>query len=214
MRGHMSNPDIFVSLAYTLYVLAPALRDELWLRTALFFNSVGFAAWGLMIGSWPVVVANVLFALISLRQMRRAFDDRRQIVLPEDAALYGAALFPTMLDQDLDRFWKLGQSAGIDNDTLTNLGEPATYLYAVLEGHVTVLLADGTALEQSGPSIIGEISSLAAASGAATATVIAQDARVHKWLKSDLDELQHSHPSFTGPFLRGLSAQMAGRVVV
>ena len=202
----MSNSDIFVSVAYALYVIAPGIREELWLRTALFFNSIGFAIWGLWIGSWPVVVANVLFCLVSLRQMRRAYEERRPVELPPEATLIGTELFPEMAPHDLQRFYDLGQDLSISNDALLTLGDEPTHLYAVLEGNLWIHLPDGSIIARPTPAIVGEVGALL--EGRVSATVVANEARVHKWRRSDLDKLQRSHPSFTGPFLKGLSAQL------
>ncbi len=210
----VSNSDVFVSIVYTLYVVAPAIRDELWLRTALFFNSFGFALWGFWIGSWPVVVANAMFCVISLRQMIRAYEERRPVELPEDAAVYGTTFFPDMSRSDLKRFWQLGETLTLNHRELATLGEPSSHLYVVLEGATSVTRSDGSTIERPAPIVVGEISTLSADDRDASATVVTRNARVQAWDKADLSALQESHPSFTGPFLKGLARQMAGRVAV
>ncbi len=210
----MSNSDIFVSLAYALYVIAPGIRDELWLRTALFINSFGFAVWGLWIGSWPVVIANILFCLMSLRQMHRAYNERRPAQLCVDAATIGAPLFPAMGERDLELLWKAGEDLYAENVPIITLGEEVDKLYILLDGDINVCLPDGSSYETSRPTILGEISALSAnRSNGATATVTANNARFRCWDQQTLEYLQENRPTMVGPFLKGLSAQMAERVI-
>lgn len=209
----MTNPDIFVSVVYVFYVVAPAIRDELWLRLALFINSFGFAAWGLWIGSWPVVVANAMFCVISLRQMHRAWDERRPADLDEETATIGAMLFPKMTGRDLEILWNAGHRFDAASAELTKLGEDVESLYVVMDGDVHVELANGTQLHRSAPMVVGEVTTLSPHLTRATASVDVSNATVWKWAKTDLDELLKQRPTMTSPFLQGLSTQMADRIM-
>lgn len=209
----MINSDVFVSVVYVFYVIAPAIRDELWLRLALFINSFGFAAWGLWIGSWPVVVANAMFCVISLRQMHRAWDERRPADLDEATASIGTALFPEMTGRDLEVLWSAGAEFTAASAELTRLGEDVNSLYVVMDGDVHIELADGTRLVRSAPMVVGEVTTLSPHLTRATATVEVTNATVWKWAKTDLDEMLEKRPTMTSAFLQGLSTQMADRIM-
>lgn len=209
----MSNTDIFVSAVYVFYVMSPALRDEFLLRSALFVTSLGFATWGLWMGSWPVVIANTLFCLLSLRQMYRAYQERRPVELSVDAATAGALVFPSMSDRDLQALWAGGHDYTAPEVNLTTRGERLDHLFLVLEGELLIELASGETIVRPAPAVIGEISTVSFAEDrAANATVMAKNARMRVWEKADIVALQQERPSMAAPFLRGLSAQMATRL--
>jgi len=209
----MSNPDIFVSVAYLLYVVAPAIRDELWLRSTLFVNSFGFAIWGLWIGSWPVVVANVLFCLMSLRQMHRAWQERRPADLSENVRQVGEAIFPEMHPRDLEALWALGAEAQIECEQLSTIGESLDELFVIMEGHVEVDLGDGSSVVHHAPTIVGEVTMLNQNIVGATATTRAMSARVWRCEKAVIDEFRAGRDRFAAPFISGLSTTMASRVM-
>jgi len=202
----MSNSDIFVSLAYVLYVVAPAIRDELWLRTALFFNSFGFAIWGLWIGSWPVVIANAMFCLMSLRQMHRAWQERRPADLPDNVRAIGEAIFPDMHQRDLEALWALGTETQIECEQLSTIGESLDELFVIMDGHVEVALADGTSLVRHAPTVVGEVTML-------NQDIRAMSARVWRCEKSVIDDFRTGRERFAAPFISGLSTEMASRVM-
>ncbi len=212
----VSNSDMFVSVAYVLYVLAPALKQEFWLRAALLVNSLGFAIWGLWIGSWPVVVANTLFCLISLRQLRRAYLERQPVHLSVDAATAGALVFPSMADRDLDQLWNEGYEITTESMQIATRGELLDNLYLLLDGEVKVELSTGEVIIRPAPAVIGEVSAIAldGTRAGATATVTAIDARLKVWDRATIVALQHDRPTMSAPFLRGLSAQMATRLMM
>lgn len=209
----MSNPDIFVSLAYALYVIAPGLRDELWLRALLLANSIAFAIWGLWIQTTPVVVANLLFALVSLRQLHRVWNDRRPVNLTDDAeAVYGA-VFERMGRREFAQLWANGVDA-IDPGVLTVLGEPLDELWVVLEGTAEVVLISGERVQRPAPTVIGEITALSGRETArATATVVVDKGRARRWARSELDVLFASSPNVEAQMLRGLSETLAARMI-
>lgn len=210
----MSNADILVCFVYVVYIAAPSIRQEFWLRLALFTTSVGFAVWGALLESWPVIAANVLFCLMSLRQIHRAYIEMQPVTLSDGASQFGVELFPAMLDRDLQRLWESGKELHVEQEELLSLGVPSDFIYAVLGGTLTTVLATGLEIETSLPTIIGEVSTLSeSTSGAASATVTAFDARVLQWSKSDIEDLQKVHPSMSAPFLKGLASQMAARLV-
>jgi len=209
----MSNSDLFVSAAYVLYVVAPAIRDELWLRVALFFNSFGFAIWGLWIGSWPVVVANVLFCFMSLRQMHRAWLERRPADLPGDVLALGEALFPGMHARDLEALWDLGAEYVVGFEELTRLGDANEELFIVMDGSVEVELADGLRVTRTAPTVVGEVTLLNPDIAGATATVHTLGARLWRCPKAAVIGYQTDQPRFAAAFIGGLSTEMASRVL-
>ncbi len=209
----MSNPDIFVSLAYALYVVAPAIRDELWLRATLLANSIAFAIWGLWIETTPVVVANALFALMSLRQLYRVWSERRPVYLSDEAEIVHDAVFERMGRREFARLWMSGHDV-VDPGSLTTLGSPVAELWVVVEGTAEVFLASGERVHRPAPTLIGEITALSESDGAhATASVVVDRGRVRRWARSDLNELFAAHPDVEAQMLRGLSATLAARMI-
>ncbi len=206
----MSNPDIFISLAYTLYVIAPAIRDELWLRAALLVNSFAFVVWGLWIDTSPVVVANALFGLVSLRQLHRAWQERRPVHLSEDAEAIYISLFDRMGRREFAQLWQIGHESA-NPGVITTLGEPVRELWVVIEGTANVELISGQRLERSGPTLIGEVTALSGRA-AATATVTIDHGRLRYWSRSDLDALFAAKPNVEAHMLRGLSKLLAARM--
>ncbi len=206
----MSGPDIFVSLAYALYVAAPAIRDELWLRVTLFANSVAFAIWGLWIQTSPVIVANVLFALVSLRQIIRVWRERRPVELDPDAEQVFTEVFHRMGRREFAQLWESGREVA-NPGVVTRIGEPVTELWVLLEGAAEVTLASGERLTRPAPSVIGEVSALSDTS-LATATVVIQNGRLRRWHRHELNTLFEAEPEVEAQTLRGLSRTLANRM--
>lgn len=209
----MSSPDIFVSLAYALYVIAPGIRDELWLRATLLANSIAFAIWGLWIDTTPVVVANALFSLMSLRQLHRVWSERRPVHLSDEAESVHSEVFDRMDRRAFARLWDRGEEV-INPGSMTTLGMPVNALWVVVEGTAEVALASGERLHRAAPALIGEITALSGSAGAtATANVSLDEGRVRCWSRSDLDDLFASSPEVEAQMLRGLSETLAARMI-
>ncbi len=209
----MSYPDIFVSVAYALYVLAPAIRDELWLRATLLANSIAFAIWGLWIETTPVVVANMLFSLVSLRQLHRVWSERRPVRLSPDAEQVHQTLFARMGRREFADLWDDGSEV-VDPGPLTTIGEPLDAFFVVVEGDAEVELVAGQQLRRPAPTLIGEITTLSGrTTAAATASVAVPQGRVWRWTRNDLDDLFADRPEVEAQMLRGLSEVLAARMV-
>ncbi|MBT8200318.1 MAG: popeye domain-containing protein, partial [Acidimicrobiia bacterium] len=69
--------DLYLNLAYVAYVIAPAIKNELWLRVLLALNAVAFSIWGTLIGNMSVVFWNGLFTVISVFAIVRLLRERR-----------------------------------------------------------------------------------------------------------------------------------------
>lgn len=93
---------------YAVYVVAPLLKNELWLRILLTVTAAGFVVWGSMIDNGSVIFWNSLFAAISIFAIVRLIHERRSIELNEELAKIKSHLLPTVSNRDFLTFWGLG----------------------------------------------------------------------------------------------------------
>ena len=208
----LSVETVLLVVVYAAYIASPLLPDELWLRLALAGTSAGFVMWGAIIGNAVVIVANALFLIMSVRQVVRLLRQRRPIELDGDLALVHDALFPTMSARQFLLFWHLGEELVAENVELLKRGESSPFLFALHAGAADVHLDSGIR-QLDAPALLGEMSYVRGAHAPATADVTAAGpVECRRWRKDDLHRLNQSHPDLVAPFLRGLGADIAGKL--
>jgi len=208
----LSGTNIFLTVVYIIYVAAPLVRDELWLRIVLTVASVCFVIWGVLTGEEIVIIANGLFALLSLRQVYRLMKERRPIGLTDEQSIAHQALFPTMTARQFVLFWHLGEGFSNDDGVLIRKGAQVEHVSAIVTGEVAVKLESGDRLIDA-PTLLGEMSFVRGHDAPASADVRAIGLVTgRRWKKSTLYSLKDSHPNLTEPFLRSLGADLAAKI--
>ena len=207
------NPEtILLVVVYAAYIASPLLPDELWLRLALAATSAGFVLWGAIIGNSVVVLANALFLVMSIRQVVRLLRQRRPVELEPELALLHDRLFPTMSARQFMLFWHLGEELVAEDAQLLSKGQTSPYLFALHAGEAAVQL-DGGLRTLAAPALLGEMSYVRGDDAVAAADVTAVGViECRRWRKDDLHRLNETHPDLVAPFLRGLGADIAGKL--
>lgn len=209
----MSKTDMFLTVVYAIYVIAPLVRDELWLRIVLAVSSLCFVIWGVLTENEVVIIANGLFALLSLRQVYRLMRERRPISLTDEQSIAHKALFPAMTPRQFVLFWYLGEGFSNDDGVLIRKGVPVDHVSAIVTGEVAVKLETADRLINA-PLLLGEMSFVRGNDALASADVRAIGMVTgRRWKKSTLYSLNDSHPNLTEPFLRSLGADLAAKIV-
>ena len=81
-------------LASALIVASLAMRSVVRLRLVSLVGSLVFVAYGLLIGAWPIVISNVIIAVINVWYLTQEFSTRRHAI----AAVEARADSPFLLD--------------------------------------------------------------------------------------------------------------------
>ncbi|NNF65719.1 MAG: cyclic nucleotide-binding domain-containing protein [Acidimicrobiia bacterium] len=209
----MQPIDWFLNLTYVAYVVAPAIKNELWLRVLLMINALGFATWGLLIGNLSVVFWNVVFAGISAYGIVRLLRERREVPLPEGLAAIRDHLFKGVSNRNFLLFWSLGESADMADGKLTTHGEPVDRLHLLIDGGARVI-ADGVEVAELGPhQFVGEMAFVSGECASAT-VAIDRPCTVHSWAFSDLETLHTLEPQLSLPLLSSINRDLANKLKV
>ena len=207
----MSGSEILLATIYFVYVVSPLISDELWLRIALGCTSLGFVVWGLTIDSPITVIANVLFAAMSLVQIIKQIRERMPIELEPGQQLVHESLFPSMTAREFLLFWHLGREV-ITDDTIIQAGEMVPDISVLVDGEFRVDTTNGPVHLQA-PVLVGEMSYVRGEDVPASASVsTVGTATLRQWEKSTLRAMRETHPKLTVPFLRDLGAGLAEKV--
>ena len=210
----MDGIELFLALTYTAYIASPIVRDELLFRLALLATSIGFVAWGVMVDERVVVAANALFVLLSLRHVVRLARQRRPVVLDEEENHVYNALFAAMTPREFLTLWRLGEPATVPAGALITVGQVVDDVLVVLDRHAAIELADDERIAAA-PSLLGEMSYALGEAATATATVrVDAPARVRRWTKATLRDLERSHPDLAVPFLAAVGQNLARKIRV
>lgn len=206
----MSGTDWFLNLIYVVYVAAPILKDELWLRVLLVLNAIGFVVWGSLIDNRSVMFWNALFAVISVLAIIRLLRERRTIDLHDDLAEVKAHLLPSISNREFLTFWGLGTAKEFDQP-LTIEGDEVSELMLILEGEAVVARHGNEIARVSSMDYVGEMSFVSGELASATVTPVGT-IRVHSWSRSDLDMLKDLEPKVVEPLLTGINRDLAEKV--
>ncbi len=210
--GHaLDGDDVVLNFTYFLYVVAPLVKDELWLRVLLMCSSCGFALWAVLIENNYTLVWNLLFLLVSLRSIYRIVTERRPHVLSEAQERVRSRLFPEMSGRDFQKFWDLGEDHHAVGEQLTVLGEPVNDFWVFVDGEIYVDLSHGR-VNLKPVDTIGGVSYIMGEQELATASVFAVNAHLRVWGKVRLRALAHTHPELNAPFLSGLGRGLANKM--
>ncbi len=206
----MTEVDWVLNVVYGVYVVAPLLKNELWLRILLTVTAAGFIVWGSMIDNGSVIFWNSLFAAISILAIVRLINERRSIELNEELASVKSHLLPTVSNRDFLTFWGLGTVRDTEAP-LTTEGSQVDELMLILEGEASVKSGDREIARLGAMDIVGEMSFVTGE--AASATVVPVDSvRVHCWSRSELDMLGDLEPRLVEPLLTGINRDMADKM--
>ncbi len=207
----MKPIDWFLNFTYVAYVVAPAIKNELWLRTLLMINAIGFATWGFLIGNGSVVFWNVVFAGMSAFGIIRLLRDRRVVPLPAELAAIRDHLFPGVGNKDFLLFWSLGQSADRFEGCLTTQGDEVDRLHLLIEGSAKVVANDAQVAELGAHQFVGEMAFVSGQPASATVTVT-EPSKVHSWAFSDLENLHTLEPQLAEPLLGCVNRDLAQKL--
>lgn len=198
----MSEADWVLNGVYAVYVVAPLLKNELWLRILLTAAAVGFVVWGSMIDNGSVIIWISLFGAISNFAIVRLIHQRRSIQLSEELTRIKSHLLPTVPNRDFLTFWGLGTVRDTESP-LTTEGSQVEELMLILDGEVSVKRGDTEIARLGAMDIVGEMSFVTGE--AASATVV--PVRLHCWSRSDLEMLGDLQPRLVEPLLTGIASQ-------
>lgn len=207
----MSGTEVLLGAIYFVYVVSPLISDELWLRIALGCTSLGFVVWGITIDSPVTVVANILFAAMSLVQIVKQVRERMPIELEPGQQLVHENLFPSMTAREFLLFWHLGRET-VTDDTIIEAGKSVPDISVLVDGTFRVDTKGGP-VHLDAPVLVGEMSYVRGEDVPASATVSTEGvATIRQWEKSTLRSMRETHPKLTVPFLRDLGAGLAEKV--
>lgn len=206
----MTEVDWVLNGVYAVYVVAPLLKNELWLRILLTVTAAGFIVWGSMIDNGSVIFWNSLFAAISIFAIVRLIHERRSIELNEELAKVKSHLLPTVSNRDFLTFWGLGTVRDTDAP-LTTEGTRVDELMFILDGEASVQSGDREIARLGAMDIVGEMSFVTGAAASATVVPVGS-VRVHCWSRSELDMLGDFEPRLVEPLLTGINRDMAEKM--
>lgn len=206
----MTGSDWFLNLIYVVYVAAPMLKDELWLRTLLVINAIGFIVWGGLIENGSVMFWNALFGLVSVLAIIRLLRERRVIELHDDLETVKQHLLPSLTNREFLTFWGMGRTWETDSE-LTVQGEDVSDLMFILEGEAAVR-NDGAEIARVGSmDFVGEMSFVSGEPASATVSPLGT-MKIHSWDRSDLEMLSELEPKVVEPLLTGINRDLVGKV--
>ncbi len=207
----MDTSDVLLAMVYVVYVLAPLISDELWLRITLVCASVGFIVWGISIDNPITIAANALFAAMSLVQIVKQLRERKPIELDPSQQMVHQKLFPSMSQREFLIFWHLGREL-IADKTIIVAGEAVPQVSVLIDGELRVdTSADSVRLQA--PVLVGEMSFVRGEHVPASASVSTVGiASMRQWDTATLREMRQTHPKLTIPFLRDIGAGLAEKV--
>lgn len=206
----MSEADWVLNGVYAVYVVAPLLKNELWLRILLTAAAVGFVLWGSMIDNGSVIIWNSLFGAISIFAIVRLIHQRRSIQLSEELTRIKSHLLPTVSNRDFLAFWGLGTVRDTEAP-LTTEGSQVEELMLILDGEVSVKRGDKEIARLGAMDIVGEMSFVTGEAASATVVPVGS-VRVHCWSRSELDMLGDLQPRLVEPLLTGINRDMAEKM--
>ncbi len=209
----MRGIDLFLNLAYVTYVVAPAIKNELWLRILLAINAIAFSIWGTLIGNGSVIFWNVLFATVSAFAIVRLLRERRIVVLPPDVESVRDSLFPAVSNRDFLLFWSLGETQRITDGSLTVEGQPVARLFLLVNGAASVRIRDEEVAQLGAHQFVGEMAFVTSQPASASVR-ITQPTSVHSWAFSDLETLNSLEPRLVAPLLRTVNRDLAEKLRV
>ena len=205
----MEGSDVHLAAVYLLYVVAPAVRDELRLRSALAVVSLGFIVWGFWIGNTITVLFNGLFLAMSLWTIRRLVREQRPVSLAADQRQVYDAFFTGLAPTRFTQLWELGHT-DLVHDTVITQGETVHEVLVLLEGEVDAPSL-GITLGGSGPVFLGEMS-LVTGQPASTTLIARDTVRVHRWRQDDLRQLEIDRPELSHALMGGIARDLVGKV--
>ncbi|NNL47128.1 MAG: cyclic nucleotide-binding domain-containing protein [Acidimicrobiia bacterium] len=203
--------DLYLNLAYVAYVIAPAIKNELWLRVLLALNAVAFSIWGTLIGNMSVVFWNGLFTVISVFAIVRLLRERRIVILPPELESVRASLFPSVSNRDFLLFWSLGETERLATGSLTTEGQPVARLFLLVEGAASVLVDETEVARLGSHQFIGEMAFVTGQPASASVEVI-DASSVHSWAFADLETLHSLEPRLIAPLLRTVNRDLAEKL--
>jgi len=206
----MSGADWLLNGVYAVYVVAPLLKNELWLRVLLGVAAAGFVVWGVLINNGSVIVWNSLFGAISIFAIVRLIHERRSIELNDELARIKSHLLPTVSNRDFLTFWGLGTVRDTEAP-LTTEGSQVEELMLILDGEASVKSADREIARLGEMDIVGEMSFVTGEAASATVVPVGS-VRVHCWSRSELDMLGDLQPRLVEPLLTGINRDMATKM--
>lgn len=205
----MAASDIHLAIVYALYVMAPAVRDELRFRIVLGVVSLGFIVWGIWIGNAVTVLFNVLFAGTSSWTVRKLWLERRPTILDADQRLVYDAFFAGLSPAKFVQLWEMGHT-DLVNGPLIDEGRVVRDVLVLLDGEVTAPSLGRTFVDA--PMFLGEMSLVTGKT--ASTTIVAHDtARVHRWKQADLRRLESDRPELSHALMGGIARDLVGKVL-
>jgi len=207
----MSGIDLYLNISYVAYVVAPAIKNELWLRSLLMANAIAFAIWGIMIGNGSVVLWNGVFAIISAFGIVRLLRERRAVSLTPELDTIRQDLFPSVSNRDFLLFWSLGETSRDRIGDLTVEGTDVDRLFLITSGMAGVI-ANGEEVARLGDrQFVGEMAFVTGQPASATVR-IEGTADVHSWSFSDLETLKTLEPHLIAPLLGTVNRDLASKL--
>jgi len=190
----MSYHEIFYLIGATFQLIALACTKILWLRSFLLITSIGNILTGIFLDFPSMAIMNSFILITNLFQMGRYILDHQPIALP--SSLKGAykKVFFLMTPRQFLQFYSLGEQLQFENTFIIHQGEPAKYLYFILEGKVRIsepqgsyfLLPHNHFLGEMGYLIQGNYSKDGIAEGSVT---------VIRWSAGTLQKIHERNPS-------------------
>jgi CRP-like cAMP-binding protein len=207
----MTGIDLYLNISYIAYVVAPAIKNELWLRSLLMANAIAFAVWGVLIDNGSVIFWNTVFAAISLFGIIRLLRERRAVTLTQELETIRQNLFPSVSNRDFLLFWSLGETIRDHTGLLTTEGSTVDRLFLLINGEAKVQTNGSEVARLATNQFVGE---MAFVTGQPASATVALDgpADVHSWAFSDLETLKTLEPQLVTPLLSTVNRDLAEKL--
>lgn len=207
----MSAIDVYLNISYVVYVIAPAVKDELWMRGLLMVNALMFAVWGLAIGNTSVAFWSVFFFGFSMFGITRLMRERRPVDLPDTLTSIRDAIFPTLANRQFLLFWGLGEDAELPPGPLVTEGEAVDRLLVLIDASATVSVRGNPVAKLQPLQFVGEMAFVSGAPASATVT-LDEVGNVHWWAFSDIEILKALEPNMVAPLLGSINRDLAAKL--
>lgn len=189
----MNIADVLVHVGYVLMLCALLARDVLWLRGLLVVAQGTLSTYAFTHGVPEIGMWNALFVVINALWVLVILRERRAVRLPPELQRWHERAFAALPASEFLALWRLGEDVLIDHQRLTQQGQPAQWLWFVVDGELSVRRQDREVTRLRAGDFVGEMGLVTGA--AASADVVAQGAaQLRRWALSDLRALRRRRP--------------------